>query len=96
MYFKNTFIFVPLNKGVDKMTLSYDYEELIEDIKYDIDNGKSFDDVVYIKRKKSPLYNPIVDYGYDKEEFINKYGNDIEETTICEMLVEMDSMDSLI
>ena len=78
------------------MNISYDYEELIESVKCDIDNGKSFDDVVYIKRKKSPLYNPIIDYGYDKEEFINKYGSDIEETTICEMLVEMDSMDSLI
>lgn len=78
------------------MYISYDYEELIESVKCDIDNGKSFDDVVYIKRKKRPLYNPIIDYEYDKEEFINKYGSDIEETTIDELLVEMNDRNSLI
>lgn len=77
------------------MKISYDYEELIEELNADIEEGLiDKDGEVYILRSENPVmldYHPIVDYyylsdneGYDPyEDYIREEYSDEEWDAIC-------------
>lgn len=77
------------------MNFSYDYEELISEVKGDLAEGLiAPDDILKIVRgpKVGPDYYPIIDYYYDD----NKPNEFYTEMTVSEVLEEMEYMDKII
>ncbi|ERM18910.1 hypothetical protein [Brevibacillus laterosporus] len=77
------------------MNFSYDYEELIEELKSDLTEGLiSMGDKIKIVRgqKVANHYYPIIDYYYDDNEPDEKY----EEIQVSKVLEEMEYYDQII
>lgn len=77
------------------MNFSYDYEELIEEMKSDLREGLiSLNDKIKIVRgqKIANRYYPIIDYYYDDNEPDEKY----EEMQVSKALEEMEFYDRVI
>lgn len=78
------------------MKLSYDYDDLIDEVKSDIADGQlELLEEVTIVRSKKPIFNdyyPIVDYYYPEDET----DEDFEKVLVKDVLIEMEEWNRII
>lgn len=83
---------------VNGLNISYDYTELIQEIKSDMKEGL-FDKYIYIERDYNKSlselnYKPIVDYYYSEDEIPENVGCD--KAYVEDVLEEMEELNSII
>lgn len=76
------------------MKVSYDYTNLLKELKNDLYEGLiSSNDVIKVVRGDSVSnYCPIIDYYYNDEELKEKY----EELTVATVIAEMDRLNKIL
>lgn len=80
------------------MFLSYDYEELLQELLSDlIEFGFSEDDTIYIVRGEERFgYRPIIDYYLRKEHIEEDDINNVEKRKAIDVINEMKEMNKII
>lgn len=78
---------------INGIQISYDYNELIDEFLSDIEE-RYITDTVYIERKESDLYSPIVDWYYSMDQV--PFGTKVELAHPEDVIAEMRQLNKII